>query len=291
MCSPTSQWRDPGFRSVTVTRWEAMEGIVDLFEIHYHLLFGVDDGPKTLDESLALAEASIREGVTHIVATPHSNHEFAFDPEANRERLAVLSDHLKGKLTLGLGCDFHLSYENLEDLRRDHSKYTINGKQYLLVEFADSSIPATTTEILYGLQLAGVVPIITHPERNPILVQRPWRLAEWVRGGCLVQVTAASLTGRFGRRAKAMSHDLIQKRWVHCVSSDAHSIDGRPPALGEAYQTLTKEFGQETADRLCVRNPGAVFHGNPLGPQPEPSDLYEPTQSAARGFLKNIFGR
>jgi protein-tyrosine phosphatase len=270
---------------------KAIEGVFDLFEIHYHVPFGVDDGPKTLDDSLALAEASIQEGETHIVATPHSNHEFAFDPGVNRERLAVLNAHLKGRLTLGLGCDFHLSYENLEDLRRDRSKYTINGKQYLLVEFADSSIPATTTEILYGLQLAGVVPIITHPERNPILLQRPWRLAEWLRGGCLVQVTAASLTGRFGRRAKAMSHDLIQKNWVHCISSDAHDIDGRPPALGEAYRALTKEFGQEAADRLCVHNPGAVFHGNPLAPQPEPSDIYEPTQFTTRGFLKSIFGR
>jgi protein-tyrosine phosphatase len=268
-----------------------VKGMFRLFEIHYHLLFGVDDGPKTLDDSLAIAEASIAEGVTHIVATPHSNNEFAFDPEVNRERIAILSSHLSGRLTLGLGCDFHLSYENLEDLRRDRSKYTINGKQYLLVEFADSSIPATVTEILYGLQLSGVVPIITHPERNPILLQKPWRLAEWLRGGCLVQLTAASLTGRFGRRAKAMSRDLLQKNWVHFIASDAHSIDGRPPGLGEAYRTLTNEFGQETAERLCVRNPEAVFYGNRLCLQPEPSHVYEAAQSSPRGFLKGIFGR
>src|SRR6202035_2030561 len=106
------------------------------------------------------------------------------------------------RLTLGLGCDFHLSYENLEEVRRNRSRYTINGKQYLLVEFADASIPAATTDILYGLQLHWIMPIITHPEPSPLLVHNPRRMAEWIRGGCLVKWTAGSLTGRFGRRAK-----------------------------------------------------------------------------------------
>ncbi|KAA6464930.1 exopolysaccharide biosynthesis protein [Acidobacteria bacterium AB60] len=262
-----------------------------MVEIHYHLLFGVDDGPRTLEDSLALANASAAEGVTHIVATPHSNHEHRFDLAGNREKLERLNERLEGRLTLGLGCDFHLSYENLEDLRRDQSKYTINGKQYLLVEFSDASIPAVTSEILYDLQLNGLLPIITHPERNPILVQNPRRLADWIRGGCLVQVTAASLTGRFGRRAKAMCFDLIQKNWVHFIASDAHSMGGRPPAMREAYQVLEQEFGRDTAERLCERNPRAAFYGELLELQPEPLAIYEEAQPARRGFLKGIFGR
>lgn len=262
-----------------------------MFDIHYHLLFDLDDGPRTLEDSLALAEASIKEGVTHIVATPHSNHEFSFRPEVNRERLAVLNDRLGGRLTLGLGCDFHLSYDNLEDLGLDRTKYTINGTQYLLVEFANTSIPATAADILYELQLTGVIPIITHPERNPILVQTPRRLAELIRGGCLVQLTAASLMGRFGRRAKAMSNDLVRKNWAHIIASDAHNIERRPPAMGQAYQMLAGEFGRETADRLCLHNPGAVFRGDPLAPQPDPLDLYEDTRRVRRGFLSRILRR
>jgi protein-tyrosine phosphatase len=263
----------------------------ELVDIHYHLLFGVDDGPKTLEESLAVAEASIKEGVTHIVATPHANHEFNFDPAVNREKLSTLNDRLGGRVTLALGCDFHLSYENLEDIRRDRSKYTINGKQYLLVEFSDASIPVATTDILYDLQLNGILPIITHPERNQILVHNPRRMAEWIRGGSLVQVTAASLTGRFGRRAKAMSYDLIQKNWVHFVASDAHSVDGRPPAMAEGYQALENDFGKDAAERLCVRNPRAAFYGEQLELQPEPLNIYEEAQAGRRGFLKGIFGR
>ena len=262
-----------------------------MFDIHYHLLFGVDDGPRTLEDAMAMAEASIQEGVTHIVATPHSNHEFGFNPEINSEKLAVLQDRLAGRITLGLGCDFHLSFENLEDIRRNPSKYTINGKQYLLVEFSDASIPAAATDILYDLQLNGLMPIVTHPERNPILVHNPRRMAEWIRGGCLVQVTAASLNGRFGRRAKAMSYDLIQKNWVHFISSDAHSLEGRPPAMAEGYQALANDFGKDTAERLCVRNPRAAFYGEQLELQPEPLNIYEEAQAGRRGFLKGIFGR
>lgn len=262
-----------------------------MVEIHYHLLSGVDDGPKTEDDSAALAEASINEGVTHIVATPHANDEFHFDPELNRQKLAALNDRLGGRVALGLGCDFHLSYDNLEDLRRDRSKYTINGKQYLLVEFSDVAIPATTTDILYDLQLNGLVPIITHPERNPILMHNPRRLTEWIRSGCLVQLTAASFTGRFGRRAKAMCHELIEKNWVHFIASDAHSMEGRPPALYEAYRTLANDFGKDTAERLCVRNPRAAFYGEQLELQPEPLEIYQEAHPARRGLLRGIFGR
>src|SRR5579871_98289 len=135
---------------MALCRWK--DAVLNVFEIHYHLLFGVDDGPKTLDDSLALAEASIQEGVTHIVATPHANHYYAFRPEVNRERFAELEQRLAGRVTLGLGCDFNLSYENIEDLRRGNAKYTINGKQYLLVEFADSAISPIMTDTFYEMQ-------------------------------------------------------------------------------------------------------------------------------------------
>ena len=262
-----------------------------MVDIHYHLLFGVDDGPQTLEDATALAEASIKEGVTHIVATPHANYTFLFNPQVNREKLDKLQDRLGGRVTLGLGCDFHLSFENLQDIRRDPSKYTINGKQYLLVEFSDAAIPVAATDILYDLRLSGLVPIITHPERNPLLVHDPRRMADWIRGGCLVQVTAASLTGRFGRRAKAMCSDLIQKNWVHFISSDAHSLDGRPPAMAEGYQALANDFGKDTAERLCVRNPRAAFYGEQLELQPEPLNIYEEAHAGRRGFLRGFFGR
>jgi len=245
-----------------------------MFDIHYHLLFGVDDGPKTIEASVALAEASIAEGVTHIVCSPHANSQYEFRPHVNRERLAMLDKRLAGRITF-----------------QNRTKYTINGKRYLLVEFPEMGIVHHISDILCRLIAFGMVPIITHPERNPVLERDPERMAEWLRAGCLVQVTAASLKGRFGKRAEEMSLELLRKNWVHIVASDAHSIIGRPPSMRDAYERLKGDFGQATADRLCVRNPRAVFMGEPLTAQPEPLGLFEEPKPRKRGFLDAIFGR
>jgi protein-tyrosine phosphatase len=260
-----------------------------MFDIHYHLIFGVDDGPKTIEKSIEIAEASIAEGVTHIVASPHSSERYRFDPDINRERLALLSDHFKGRLTLGLGCDFLLCYENIQDAHINPTKYTINNRQYLLVEFPSQMILPSSTERLYEFSLRGLTPIITHPERNGELSTNPNKMAPWLRSGCLVQVTAASLTGRFGKIARNASFDLLDRGWVHVIASDAHSLNGRPPAMGEAHRIVKKRYGQETADRLCIHNPRAIFFGEPLPPHPEPKGLYSEFKPR-RSFFSRLFG-
>ena len=262
-----------------------------MFDIHYHLLFGIDDGPKTLDDSLALAQASIAEGVTHIVCTPHSNDKYKFQPEVNRERLEMLRERLDGSLTLGLGCDFHLSYDNIDNLYKDRARFTINGNQYLLVEFPDFGIAANMAATFYQMTASGIVPIITHPERNPTLQKDSHRIAEWIRLGCLVQVTAASLIGRFGQRAQAMSQDLLKKNWAHIIASDAHSVERRSPAMARAYEALQTQYGQQTADRLCIENPRAIFFGEILAEQPEPQGVYDIYKPAKAGFFSRLFGK
>ncbi|HKF50626.1 MAG TPA: CpsB/CapC family capsule biosynthesis tyrosine phosphatase [Terracidiphilus sp.] len=261
-----------------------------MFDIHYHLIFGVDDGPKTIEDSIALAEASIAEGVTHILATPHANDTYPYQPEVNRERLAMLKEHLDGRLTLGLGCDFHLSYDNIIDLRRNPTKYTVNGKQYLLVEFPDLNIPQSITQAFNEMIGAGIVPILTHPERNPVLMRDPERMAEWIQSGCLLQVTAASLRGRFGPKSEAMAFELVKRNWVHIIASDAHSVEGRTPSMERAHSVLVESAGQETADRLCIENPRAVFFGEKLKEQPRPMGLGREQQSK-RGLFGRMFGK
>lgn len=263
--------------------------IEEMVEIHYHLLFGLDDGPETIEASLALAEASIAEGVTHIVCTPHASDHYSFRPASNRARLAALKERLGDRITLGLGCDFHLSYDNIEDLKKDPTKYTINGKQYLLVEFPNSEIPASISGVLFQMIASGIVPILTHPERNPTLVEDPSRLIEWLLGGCLVQLTAGSLCGRFGRRAESMSHMLLERNWVHFIASDAHSVENRPPMMASAHEILVKRYGQPTADRLCLNNPLAAFLGDPMPDQPKPLGLSESSKSNRGSFLKRFF--
>jgi protein-tyrosine phosphatase len=261
-----------------------------LIDIHHHLLFGLDDGPKDIEISLAMAEMSVENGVTHIVCTPHSSAQFKFYPRLNLERMEALKERLGDRISLGLGCDFHLMFENIEDAVEHPEKYSINGKGYLLVEFPNEAISRNTTEVFFRLALAGLTSIITHPERNQVLTRHPELMAEWIRAGCYVQVTAASLTGRFGKIAERCAHELLYRNWVHFIATDAHDVSSRPPRLREAYDLVSMRYGRETAERLCVENPRAAFYGQPMPPQPEPEGLYPEGGSSKRaGFLGRIF--
>src|SRR5713226_768810 len=119
------------------------EGLL-MVDIHCHILPALDDGANSLDEALEMAEMAIEDGITHVVATPHANGEYRFDSDLVRERRSELQATLGDRLTLGIGCDFHLSVENLEEIRASPTKFSINHKRYLLVEFADFAIPPST---------------------------------------------------------------------------------------------------------------------------------------------------
>jgi protein-tyrosine phosphatase len=261
-----------------------------MIDIHHHLLFGLDDGPSDLEISVAMAEMSIQNGVTHIVCTPHSSEHFKFDPALNKERLDIVQERVGNKVALALGCDFHLMFDNIEDAIANPTKYTINGKQYLLVEFPDHGISQNMREIFFRLGVAGMTSIITHPERNPVLARNPERMADWLRAGCYIQITAASLTGRFGKVAQKIAHDLLKRNWVHFLATDAHDLTSRPPMLRDAHQLVAEKYGKETADRLCLHNPRAVYFGEPLPPQPEPEGLNTELDVKSTGLLNKMFG-
>ena len=264
-----------------------------MIDIHHHLLFGLDDGPKDLDSAVAQAEAAAADGITHIACTPHANDTSEFNPTLNEERVAALRERLGDRITLGLGGDFHLSYENIQDALKNPTKYTINHGKYLLVEFAEFMIPQNIGDTFYQFLVRGITPIITHPERNPILQRDHNRMIEWMRTGCLVQVTAASLNGRFGKRAQSVMWEMLEKNWVHFIATDAHNLSSRAPVLSEAYVAIAKRCGEETARRLCVENPRAAFDSAQLPPQPEPKDIYnfEDERPGRQGLLARLFGR
>ena len=262
-----------------------------MIDIHHHLLFGLDDGPRDLETACAMVDLAVANGITHIVCTPHANDRWAFTPEINSEKLAEIEASAGSRMTLGLGCDFHLTYDNIQDQFKNPSKYTINGRRYLLVEFPDYGIQPSIAETLYEFIASGVVPVVTHPERNATLQAKPDMMAEWIRMGCVVQVTAGSLLGRFGQRAEALSHMLLKRNWVHFLASDAHNTSSRPPNLGDGHQALAKEYDLGTADRLCIHNPRAAFYGEPLPPQPEPLGLDEEPEVRSRGLISRIFSR
>ena len=262
-----------------------------MVDIHHHLLWGLDDGAKTFETSVAMAKASAADGVTHVVCTPHANNQFEYRPDLNRERVAELQAHLDReniKLKVGLGSDFHLTYDNIVEAKQDPQRFSVNGLGYLMVEIPDYGVPQGLAETFYELQLAGMTPVLTHPERNPTLQNDLERLREWMRGGLLVQVTGDSVTGKMGKTAHRIAHQLLEKRWVHFLATDAHNVSSRPPRLSEARDVVAKKYGIEYAESLVTANPRAVFEGRQFEPAEEPRGLYEEYQPAP--WWKRLLG-
>ncbi len=264
-----------------------------MVDLHHHLLFGLDDGSPDLATSVAMARLAADDGITHVVCTPHASGSFAYDPQRVATTATALREELAREaipLTLGIGCDFHLSYDNIQEALAAPKKFAINGGNYLLVELPDFGLPQTLSDTFYQLQLAGLTPILTHPERNPTLQNDPRRLVDWVRNGLLVQVTAGSVTGRMGKTAERMAHRLLADRWVHFLATDAHNLTSRAPHLAEARDVVAAKYSVAYADLLCTINPAAVFAGHPLGAQEEPLNLFDEDHGVSP-WWKRLLGR
>lgn len=235
-----------------------------MVDIHCHILPEVDDGAKTWDIAVAMCKMAKQDGIEHIVASPHANDEFVYDRTKHQERLARLKEVSGANLEFSLGCDFHLSYDNIRAVLDDPGKYCIGNTRYLLVEFSDFSVPPNTGDLLLNISAHGITPIITHPERNPIFQRSPKMVEEFWDNGALVQVTANSMTGRWGRTAKKMAESLIKKGMVHVLATDAHNCESRPPILSEAREVVRKMAGEESAQAMVDSNPRAIVSGEPI---------------------------
>jgi protein-tyrosine phosphatase len=221
----------------------------------------MDDGAPTEDVSLEMLRMAFESGTTDIVATPHSNADYDYQPALINERIRALNEKRQGRPTVHRGCDLHLSFDNISDALQNPARYSINGHQYVLVECSDLHISAAMGRVLDQLLSVDLVPVVTHPERNPILRKDPAKLAAWVDLGCLVQVTAMSLLGGFGKKAAASAHELLSKGMVHVVASDAHDPMHRHPRLDESFAAVSAKYGDEIAQILFVSNPSAIIRG------------------------------
>ena len=259
-----------------------------MIDIHCHPLPGIDDGAKSFDMAVAMCQMAAQDGTTHLVATPHCNYKYHFDAETNQAKLRELQSAVGESPRLLLGCDFHLSYDNIRRLAENGSDFSINNTQYLLVEFADHFIPDQMDNVFYEIEVAGYTPILTHPERNPVIQRKPELLYHWAMRGCLVQITAMSYTGGFGSRAQALSEEWLNRNLIHFFASDAHDLTHRPPVLSTCFQKVASARGKEVADLLLEGNPSAVINGGPLPAPPQPLG---PKQSFRKKGWLSVFRR
>jgi protein-tyrosine phosphatase len=237
-----------------------------VIDIHSHVLWGLDDGASTVEESLAMLKAAAADGTTDIVATPHLNAQYAYDGGKVEQRLQELAALASGGPKVHRGCEFHLNYDNLDQLLRGQASYTINGGRYLLLECPDFQVGKHTEAVVQRLMDAGLVPILAHPERNPLFQKSIGRLERWVESGCLTQVTSLSITGAFGSPPRGAALQFLDRGLVHTVASDAHDPERRHPRMSQAREIVLRRVGEAAVDLLFEDNPRAVIENRPVAP-------------------------
>jgi protein-tyrosine phosphatase len=235
-----------------------------VIDIHSHILPEVDDGPKSWETAEAMCRMAAQDGIDHMVATPHANDRYFYDRVYFAELLSHLQQRIGEKPKLSLGCDFHLSYENMQSAVETPERYCIGESRYLLVEFSNFNIPQQIDTWFLEMCERGYTPILTHPERNPILQDSTERVLKWVKEGCAVQITASAITGSWGDRARHAAQQLLKKRAVHFLATDAHDTLRRPPILSAARKLAAKEYGEALATALVETNPSAVVNNQRL---------------------------
>lgn len=220
-----------------------------MLDLHCHILSGIDDGAKNIEDSLDMARLAVKEGITHILATPHHKNR---NWNNEKDRVIKLVEELQKEidannipLTIFPGQEVRIYGEILDDMRNDKILFTDEQKQYVLIEFPTQNIPTYTERLFYDLESNGKTPVIVHPERNREILEHPNRLKTLVDKGALAQLTAASYVGGFGKSIQKLSARLIEHDLVHFIASDAHNTSNRAFHMKEAYQKIEKEFGRE----------------------------------------------
>jgi protein-tyrosine phosphatase len=239
-----------------------------MVDIHCHILPGIDDGSDGWHTTTQMCRMAMRDGITHIVATPHCDGHYEYDRAHFTDMLATLSEVSEGRLTFSIGCDFHMSPGNIESAMNDPRPFAIGDTQYMMVEFDHHGIPQNARHLLLALLSRGMVPIITHPERNAYLMKDLDTVVKFIEMGCLSQVTANAFTGFWGPKSKKAAEKLLHQNAIHIVATDAHDLQLRPPILSEARRRIATLVGAEIAEALVTHNPGAVAAGQSLGPLP-----------------------
>lgn len=211
-----------------------------MIDIHNHVLVGVDDGPQSLDETIALLKQARAQGIKGIVVTPHHLHPrydniFA-DVECGINKLQHNQQIKDLEIQLYAGQEIRITDQILDDIDQ-HKVKGINGSKYLLIELPSNSVPHYTKNLLYEIQTKGFVPIIAHPERNKAIAKDINLLYELINNGALSQITASSLTGELGKNIQKLSIQMLEHNLVHFVASDAHHSESRPFSLDALFST------------------------------------------------------
>jgi len=235
-----------------------------LFDLHCHLLPGIDDGARTMEDALELARFAVANGITHAVVTPHlqpgvwNNDRARIEEVGGQFREALVAAGIP--LQLGLAAEVHVDPLIIPMLGSGRVPFLgeEDGYKILLLEFPHTHIIPGSDKLIDLLLRQGIRPMIAHPERNGDVLQRIEKLRPLRSAGCLMQVTAASVAGYFGPQVRTCATQLLELGWVDVIATDAHNIRYRPPDLAAGRDAAARVVGEELAWGLVYERPANI---------------------------------
>lgn len=224
-----------------------------MIDMHCHILFGVDDGPKTIEDTIRIVEMAATEGITDMIATPHAfSPHFHVPKEEIESQIRLLKEILKAggyPIKIHAGQEVRIHGNVIENIIKSKAM-TLAGSRYLLLELPSQSIPLYTVSVIQTMLENEVIPIIAHPERNRAIAEKPARLERLIRQGAFAQVNAGSLSGHFGKSVQRLSILLVEANLIHTYGSDVHDTKTRPLLFNEGLSFLEKKKKHESIDIL-----------------------------------------
>ncbi|MGH1362610.1 MAG: tyrosine-protein phosphatase [Calditrichia bacterium] len=234
-----------------------------MIDIHNHIIFRFDDGPKTLNESLDMLRMAADQGITDVFATSHFNEMIPQETEEDYfNKLALLREEVdKKNIAIKLHSGSEMFYHHFMDKTVASSRVTTlaDQNQYILMEFPMFLMPTGVEDTVFKLTMDDYIPIIAHPERYSVIIEKPEKIVLFIRYGGLLQVNAGSIVGDFGRRVQKIALNLLEKQLVHFVASDAHSTKGRSFKLDKAISVMEENLDKEYVKQLTQTNPAAIL--------------------------------
>jgi len=261
---------------------------MQMIDIHCHILPQIDDGAKTLEDSIFMVKKAIIDGIDTIIATPHSQ-DGLFSPDINdviNKTLELNNINKSHNLNINIipGMEVHLC-KNIFEKIKSKQVLTLNDSNYLLLELPGQHMPDFIFEEIFQLRLNGITPIIAHPERNMVIIKDWTLLYGFVEKGVLIQITSGSISGKFGHEIFKCSKKIIKNRLAHIIASDAHNSESRPPVLLEAFTIAKKILGSDKeAYEMVYERPKKIINNKTI-------EIPDPFKKRKKNFFKNFVRR
>ena len=258
-----------------------------MIDIHCHILPEVDDGSRSLNESIEMAMIAKEQGITKIVNTSHYHPDFRY--KKGEELLKELEDFnnvLKENMIdieVLIGNEIYYTKDLIKEID-ELDFYTLNNRRYILIELPPTNFPKDLCNIVYELKEKNYIPVFAHVERYREVQENPELIYEVINAGAIIQVNSHSILGKSGKELQKVCNTLLNRNMVHVVGTDAHSSKRRTPIFLDAYKYVSEKYSKEMADDLFIKNNNAIINNEALN-LPKP---YKEEQKK-KGFLKKLF--